>query len=125
MSLPSRLRIVFFALAALFTVALGRAEDALPVPECTKEDARKIFLAQEWTDVNVIAVINGVNKEKIASPSLCHVLGMARRDGSWHELKSDLYFDRDLGWFAYESGAELFRIWTRDGYREIKPRFGF
>jgi len=74
--------------------------------------------------VPFIAVINGLNREKIAAPSLCHPLAFARRDNRWQDLKVDLYYDRDLGWFAYESGPELFRVWTRDGYREIKPRFG-
>jgi hypothetical protein len=116
------LPVLFSALVYLCPAA--RAAEA-PIPECTKEDVRRILLAQDWTNVNVIAVVNGLTRDKVAAPSLCHVLAIARRDNRWQDLKIDLYYDRDLGWFTYESGAELFRIWTRNGYREIKPSLGF
>jgi len=123
---PLRSRLALLcALATLATLAtVSLADDAIPVPECTKDDVRRILRAQDWTDVNVIAVINGLNREKIAAPSLCHILAFGRRDGRWQDLKVDLYYDRDLGWFAYESSPELFRVWNRDGYHELKPRFG-
>src|SRR5436190_8847587 len=122
MSLPTRTHV----LALLVLASLGRtifAGDTPPIPECTKDEVHRILLAQEWTNVNVIAVVNGINREKIAAPSLCHALAFGSRLGRWQDLKVDLYYDRELGWFAYESSPELFRVWTRDGYREIKPRF--
>src|SRR5262245_25791765 len=111
---------LFLSLVA--TVALAQPE--LP-PEFTKDDARRILVAQDWQNITVIAVINGVSRDKVASPSLSHVLALAYRDSKWQDLKFDVYFDRDLGWFTYESGNAMFRIWTRDGYREIERRLGW
>ena len=122
MSFPTRSRSAL--VLALILVSVARAAFAAdPIPECTKDDVRRILLAQEWTNVNVVAVVNGINREKIASPSLCHALAFGSRRGRWQDLKVDLYYDRDLGWFSYESSPELFRVWNRDGYREIKPKF--
>src|SRR4051794_26846729 len=84
------------------------ADPPLPIPECTKDDVRRILLAQDWANVTVIAVINGLNREKIAAPSLCHALAFASREGRWADLKVDLYYDRDVGWFTYESSPQLF-----------------
>ena len=111
-----------FLLPLLAATALAAPE---PVPEFTREDARGILVAQEWRDITIIAVVNGVSREKIASPSLSHALALARRDGKWHDLKFDVYYDRALGWFTYESTSEMFRVWNRDGYREIKAVGGF
>jgi hypothetical protein len=58
-------------------------------------------------------VINGLNRAKksplhrSATPSPSPGAITAGRT-----YKVDLYYDRDLGWFAYESGPELFRVWT-------------
>ena len=120
MSFPTRHLLI--ALVSLACLTLGSSAD-LTIPECTKEDVRLILAAQDWTHVNVIAVINGLNREKIAAPSLCHTLALAWRDGRWQDLRVDLYYDRDLGWFTYESSPELFRLWNRAGYQEIKPEF--
>jgi len=115
-----RIPTLFMSLAA--TVAFAQPE---PTPEFTKDDARRILAAQDWQNITVIAVINGVSREKVASPALSHALALAYRDGKWQDLKFDVYFDRDLGWFTYENGDAKFRIWSRDGYREIERRIGW
>lgn len=112
-----RIPTLFMSLVA--TVALAQPDQT---PEFTKDDARRILVAQDWQNITVIAVINGVSRDKVASPSLSHVLALAYRDSKWHDLKFDVYYDRDLGWFTYESGDLGFRIWNRDGYREIERR---
>jgi hypothetical protein len=115
-----RIPTLFMSLAA--TVALAQPE---PPPEFTKDDARRILAAQDWENITIVAVVNGVSHDKVASPSLSHALALAYRDGKWHDLKFDVYYDRDLGWFTYESYNDRFRIWTRDGYREIERRLGW
>jgi hypothetical protein len=101
-----------------------RAAEPPPIPPLSKDDVRRILEAMEWREVNVIAVIQGVNEQKVAAPSLAFILALARRDGAYKDLRLDLFYDRDLGWFSYESSPKLFRIWTRDGYREIKANIG-
>ncbi len=118
----------FLILAAFATLlsapALRAAEPAPNPPPLTKEDARLILEAMDWRDVNVVAVVQGVNEKKVVAPTLALVLALAKRDGDYRDLKLDLYYDRDLGWFSYESSPKLFRIWTRNGYREIKAGIG-
>ena len=105
-------------LLAAFVIPLTlRAADPPPL---TKDDARRILEAMEWRDVNVIAVVQGLNEQKVAAPTLALVLALAKRDGAFSDVKLNVYYDRDLGWFSYESTPKEFRIWTRDGYREIK-----
>src|SRR5687767_9257808 len=94
-------------------------------PPFTKDDARRILVAQEWRDIRVIAVVQGVSAAKVASPSLSHALALAQRDGRWTDLKFDVFYDRDLGWFTYESSPQGFRVWTREGFREITQRLGW
>ena len=88
---------------------------ANPPPVLTKDEARRILEAMEWREVNVIAVVQGINDAKIAAPTLAFILALAKRDGVF----------RDLGWFSYESTPKQFRVWTRDGYREIKAGVGW
>lgn len=116
------MRIPTLLLSLVATVALAQPD---LIPEFTKDDARGILVAQDWQNITVIAVINGVSREKVASPALSHALALGYRDGKWQDLKFDVYYDRDLGWFTYENGNARFRIWTRDGYREIEPRLGW
>jgi hypothetical protein len=124
MSHPHRSLLVPVVFLSLLATSFA-ADPPLPIPECTKDDVRRILLAQDWANITLIAVVNGLNREKIAAPSLCHALAFASREGRWENLKVDLYYYRDLGWFTYESSPQLFRVWTREGYREIKPGFGF
>ena len=95
-----------------------------PPPAFTKDDAKHILESMDWREVNVIAVVQGVNEQKVAAPTLAFVLALAKRDGNYKDLRLDVYYDRDLGWFTFESTPKLFRIWTRDGYREIKAGIG-
>ncbi len=118
-----------FLILAIFTALISspglRAADAVPYPPpLTKEEARLILEAMDWRDVNVVAVVEGINEKKVVSPTLALVLALAKRDGDYRDLKLDLYYDRDLGWFSFESSPKLFRIWTRNGYREIKAGIG-
>ena len=110
-------------LLAAFVIPLTlRAADPPPL---TKDDARRILEAMEWREVKVIAVVEGVNEQKISAPTLAFVLALAKRDGKFCDLRLNLYHDRDLGWFSFESTPQQLRVWTRDGYREIKAGIGW
>jgi hypothetical protein len=94
---------------------------AVDPPLLGKDEAEAILNAQQYKSITVIAVVNGVSVAKVASSSLSHVLALAWRDGKWADLHFDVYYDRELGWFTYERCDRMYRIWTRDGYREIRP----
>lgn len=112
------MRFVFLFATLVLPFAL-LADEPVP-PPISKDDAKRILETMDWLDVKVIAVVQGVNEKKVVAPSLAMVLALARRDGKYQDLKLDLYYDRDLGWFTFESNPQLFRIWNRDGYREVK-----
>ena len=112
-------------LLLLVIAALPFTLRADPPPPLTKDDARRILEAMEWREVKVIAVVEGVNEQKISAPTLAFVLALAKRDGAFRDLRLNLYYDRDIGWFSYESTPQQFRVWTRDGYREIKAGLGW
>ena len=113
------------ALLLLATLVLPLTLRAAEQPPLSKDEARRILEAMEWREVKVIAVVEGVNEQKISAPSLAFVLALAKRDGAFRDLRLNLYYDRDLGWFSYESTPKEFRVWTRDGYREIKAGLGW
>ena len=116
-----KLAAVLLTLAALISPLL-----AAEPPPLTREDARRILEAMEFREVNVIAVVQGVNDQKlITAPSVALVLAFGKRDTAFSDLKMNVLYDRELGWFTYESTPKLFRVWTRDGYREIKAGLGF
>lgn len=91
-----------------------------PVP-LAKADAVATLLAMGYERVKVVAIVDGVHEKRVASLSCATVIGIARRDGCDHELVQSFFYDRDLGWFYYETVNGLMRIWNRDGYREVKP----
>jgi len=109
------------ALATLIT-SLPAAETP-PAP--TREEAASILSAMEYREVNVIAVVHGVSDGKVTAPSVASVLALAKRDGAYADLKLNLFYDRELGWFTYESTPRQFRVWTQAGYREIKAGTGY
>jgi len=119
-----KLAAALLALAAL-SLPLLAAELPPPIPPLTREDARRILEAMEFRQVNVIAVVQGINDQKLTAPSVALVLALGKRDAAYSDLKMNVLFDRELGWFTYESTPKLFRVWTRDGYREIKAGLTF
>jgi len=124
-SLPGMKTLPKLLLLFVFTfLPLASINAADLVPPLTKDDARRVLEAMEWREVNVIAVVQGVNEQKVTAPSLAMVLAFGRRDGEYRDLKMDLFYDQDLGWFAFESTPKMFRLWTRNGYREIKAGVG-
>lgn len=94
---------------------------AAPPPEpLAKEDAQKTLIAMGWDRVQVVAIVDGVHQQGVASLSCATAIGLGRRDGHEQNFVQSFFYDRDLGWFYYESDAGRLRLWNRDGYREIK-----
>jgi hypothetical protein len=108
----------YLLVALLFSLTLRAADPECP-PPLSKDDARRILVAMTYGEISVVAVIQGINAKKVAAPTLALVLALAKRDGVFQNVQLDLYYDRDIGWFGYESTPKSFRVWTRDGYREL------
>jgi hypothetical protein len=106
--------LVFLLLAACFVSA------AEPEP-LEKADAAMILQAMDWERVQVVAIVNGVHQKGVGSLACATVIGLGRRDGGDREIVQSFFYDRDLGWFFFETAQGKMRIWNRDGYREVKP----
>lgn len=110
---------LFLSLSLAFL--LPRLACALePVP-LAKDDAVRTLLAMGYDRVKVVAIVDGVHQKKVASLSCATVIGLGRRDGCDQEIVQSFFYDRDLGWFYFETVEGRMRIWNRDGFQEFKP----
>lgn len=103
---------------------------ALVIPHCAlalepaplvKDDAVRTLLSMGYERVKVVAIVDGVHQKKVASMSCATVIGLGRRDGCDQEIVQSLFYDRDLGWFYFETVEGRMRIWNRDGFQEFRP----
>jgi len=102
----------------LFLSQLARAAEPFPFD---KADAVRTLIAMGYERVKVVAIVDGVHTKKVASLSCATVIGLGRRGGHDCEIVQSFFYDRDLGWFFYETLDGIMRIWNREGYREVKP----
>ena len=100
---------------------LPRLAFALEPAPLEKDDAVRTLLAMGYDRVKVVAIVDGVHQRKVASMSCATVIGLGRRDGCDQEIVQSFFFDRDLGWFYFETVEGRMRIWNRDGFQEFKP----
>ncbi len=103
------------ALVILATTAL-----AFDPPQLEKADAKKLLEHVDWREVTVIAIHQGLDAKGTAAPIYATILGLGTRDNQHTRICQTLTFDKDLGWHLLELGDKSARIWTKDGYREIK-----
>ena len=89
-------------------------------PDLDRGDAKKILEAMEWKEVNVIAIRQGLNEKGEPAPIYATILGFAYRDGKNQQVAQTVVFDKEIGWHHLALQEKSARIWTKDGYREIK-----
>lgn len=104
--------------SALFLSHFARAAEPIPFD---KADAVRTLISMGYERVKVIAIVDGVHTKKVASLSCATVIGLGQRDNRDEEIVQSFFYDRDLGWFYYETVNGIMRIWNREGYREVKP----
>ena len=109
-------------LAALLCLLLllpsARAADPPPLE---RPDAVRILEFMNWRDITLIAIRQGVDAKGVAAPIHATALGLGTLEGQRRSICQSLYFDRELDWHALELTDKSARLWTRNGYREIKP----
>ena len=90
-------------------------------PPLRKPDAKRILELMEWREITIITVHQGVNSKGTVAPIYATVLALGTRDSRHQQINQTLYYDDEYGWFFYELGEKSARIWTKEGYREVKP----
>lgn len=106
-------------LVAVFLLACSAL--AADPPPLRKPDAKRVLEFMEWREVTIITVHQGVNAKGTAAPIYAHVVALGTRDSRHQHISQTLYYDDEYGWFFYELGEKSVRMWTKDGYKEIKP----
>jgi hypothetical protein len=74
-----------------------------------------------WTDVNIIAIRQGVDANGMAAPIYATVVGLGSFKGEHHSISQTLVFDKDLDWHVLVLTERSGQVWNKNGYREIKP----
>ncbi|MES2568976.1 MAG: hypothetical protein V4710_02850 [Verrucomicrobiota bacterium] len=111
------IRLLLTIACALFLTSAFAAE---PAP-LDKVDALRILEAMEWKEVTVIAIRQGVDSQGAPSPICATVMGLGILNGKHQSICQTFHFDKELKWHFLELSQKSARLWTRDGYREIKP----
>jgi hypothetical protein len=99
---------------------------ALQAADLRKDDAAELLTIMGNRNVVVAAVINdvgGLGGGSFSSDNVALVVGYAELNDEPVEIRTTFYYDRDLGWFFYQVDKEnrRIRIWTTDGYQEMRP----
>jgi hypothetical protein len=105
----------------LATFCLALSALAIEPPPLTKPEAKHLLEVMEWRDPIVVTVREGVSSKGEIAPIYSTIVAFATRDGRAHTIQQTVHFDREFGWFLYEIGEKVARLWTKDGFREIKP----
>lgn len=94
---------------------------AVDPPPLEKSEATKILQLMEWKEVKVIVILQGVHSNGATAPIYATIVGLGTRDQRHQRISQTLYYDRDLGWCLYEVEDKRARIWSKDGFRDIRP----
>lgn len=91
------------------------------VPELTRTDALTILRFSGHTDVNLVAIVQGVGHMGLgafSSPTAAIIIASAKQNGRNVGVELPLFYDQNIGWFYFEKKDESIRLWTKTGYRE-------
>ncbi|MDB6153194.1 MAG: hypothetical protein JWL90_1647 [Chthoniobacteraceae bacterium] len=94
---------------------------AFDPPPLEKLEATRILEAMEWKEITLIAIRQGETVQGAPSPISATVLGLGTLDGKHQKICLTISFDNDLKWHVLELNQKSARLWTKEGYREIKP----
>jgi hypothetical protein len=90
-------------------------------PALQRVDAKRLLELMEWRDVHIVTIQQGINDRGTVDTIFATVIALATRDNRNSTITQTLHYDSEFGWFYYEMGEKSARLWTKDGYREIKP----
>jgi hypothetical protein len=106
-----------FATILILTTAAIAAEP----PALRRPDAKKVLEAMEWRDITIVTIQQGINGKGVVAPIFAHVVALGTRDGKHQHITQSMFYDEEYGWFFYELGEKSVRMWTKEGFKEIKP----
>ncbi len=90
-------------------------------PPLRKPDAQRLLENMDWREVNIVTVQQGINSRGTVAPIYAVIVALGTRDSKHQQISQNVYYDDEYGWFYYELGSKSARIWTKEGYKEIKP----
>src|SRR5262245_5119630 len=108
----NRILIILFA---LLSTAL-----AVEPPGLRRLEAQRILEAMEWRDVTIVTIQQGVNSKGTAAPIYATIAAFGKRDNRNQQIIQNVSYDEEYGWFFHELTEKGARLWTKDGYKEIK-----
>jgi hypothetical protein len=106
---------------ALTVLILSVSAIAADPPPFRKTDAKQLLELMEWREITIVTIHQGVNAKGNVAPIYATIVAMGTRDSKHQQISQTVYYDDEYGWFFYELGEMSARLWTKDGYREIKP----
>ncbi len=107
--------------ALIILLTLASSLFATDPPPLRKVEAQKLLEIMEWREVNIVTIQQGINTKGNVAPIYATIVALATRDGKHQQVLQNVWYDDEHGWFYYELTDKTARIWSRDGYKEIKP----
>jgi hypothetical protein len=109
------------ALLLLVCIFFVQSAFSFDPPPLEKADAKKIMESMQWSQVTVVAIRQGVDANGVAAPVYATVIGLGNFRGEHHSICQTLFYDKDLDWHFLEMTDRSARVWSKNGYQEIKP----
>jgi hypothetical protein len=108
-------------LPTLLVVLFTASAWAFDPPPLARGEAKAILEFMEWREVTVLAIRQGVDAKGVPAPIYATVLGLGTLQGRHQTICQTVIFDNELEWHVLELADKTARVWTRHGYREIRP----
>jgi hypothetical protein len=103
---------------ALLSALPARAAEPPPLQNA---DAKFLLELMEWKEVTIIAIRQGVDAKGTVAPIYATIVGLGKLRGEQRAISETVIYDKELDWYAIELGQKSARLWTKAGYREIRP----
>jgi hypothetical protein len=108
-------------LTILLALSFALPGRAIEPPALSKADAKRLLEVMEWREPAVITVRQGISGKGEVAPIYATIVGFGMRDSRPHVIQQTVHHDAEYGWFFYELSEKSARLWTKEGFREVKP----
>jgi hypothetical protein len=75
----------------------------------------------QWSQITIVAIRQGVDANGVAAPVYATVFGFGNYQGAHHSIAQTLFYDKDLDWHVLEMTEKTARVWSKNGFQEIRP----